>query len=54
MSGQLEAFMQHVFGDASDDEIIGIVQRGRETRGWQLQAYKKGRTKLRPDKLYFD
>jgi hypothetical protein len=49
MSGQLEAFMQHVFGDVPDDEIIGIVQRGKEGRGWQVTPYKNGRTKLRPD-----
>jgi hypothetical protein len=46
---ELDTFLAHVFGDVPAGEVIGIVQRGKETRGWMLQAYKKNRTKLRAD-----
>ena len=46
---ELNIFMGHVFGDVPDDEIIGIVQRGKDNRGWLTTPYKQGRTKLRPD-----
>lgn len=46
---ELDEFLQYVFGDIADDEIIGIVQRGKDGRGWTTTPYKKGRTKLRPD-----
>lgn len=46
---ELDTFMGHVFGDVPDDEIIGIVQRGKDNRGWLTTPYKAGRTKLRPD-----
>lgn len=46
---ELDTFLQRVFGDVPDDEIIGIVQRGKDGRGWLTTPYKKGRTKLRPD-----
>ena len=46
---ELDTFLQHVFGDVPDDEVIGIVQRGKDGRGWLTTPYKRGRTKLRPD-----
>lgn len=46
---ELDTFIGRVFGDVPDDEIIGIVQRGKDGRGWLTTPYKAGRTKLRPD-----
>lgn len=46
---ELNTFMERVFGDVPDDEIIGVVQRGKDGRGWLTTPYKAGRTKLRPD-----
>jgi len=46
---ELDNFIEHVFGDVPDDEIVGIVQRGKDNRGWLTTPYKQGRTKLRPD-----
>lgn len=46
---ELDKFLLHIFGELPDDQVVGIVQRGKDTKGWQMQPYKKGRTKLRPD-----
>lgn len=46
---ELDTFITQVFGALAADEVVGIVQRGKDTRGWQLQPYKPGRTKLRSD-----
>jgi hypothetical protein len=46
---ELDVFLRHVFGDVSDDEVVGIVQRGKTAHGWQATPHKVGRTKLRPD-----
>lgn len=46
---ELDIFIGHVFGDVPDDEVVGIVQRGKDGRGWLTTPYKQGRTKLRPD-----
>lgn len=46
---ELDNFIARVFGDVPDDEIVGIVQRGKDNFGWLVIPYKKSRTKLRPD-----
>ena len=46
---ELDSFLSFIFGKLAEDEVIGIVQRGKDTKGWQMQPYKKGRTKLRAD-----
>lgn len=46
---ELDEFVSFIFGDVAGDEVVGIVQRSKDTKGWQLQPYRKGRTKLRPD-----
>lgn len=46
---ELDIFLRHIFGNVPDDEVIGIVQRGKDGRGWLTTPYKAGRTKLRPD-----
>ena len=46
---ELDEFLSRVFGDLADDEVIGIVQRGKDNVGWLTTPYKKGRTKLRAD-----
>ena len=45
----VDKFLSNVFGDVPDDEIVGIVQRGKDNFGWLVIPYKKSRTKLRPD-----
>lgn len=43
---ELDTFLTHVFGDVPENEVIGIVQRGKDGHGWVTKPYKKGRTKL--------